>query len=209
MSALANPFLSALTRWAETLANGSAQLDPLTKARLRSLAGHIVDIEFEPTGDAMSMRFDGESVHISASKSVVPTVRVRGSIAAIAGAIIGLDKSASDLTIEGDELVLEQIRAMIREYRPDVFPRLDALVGHEAAQSLTGLVELGASILGSLARGMRDEGKRIARVGAMHSYLTRRDFDAFIESMGRLRVEIDRLDVRANLLAQSREGKHG
>jgi ubiquinone biosynthesis protein UbiJ len=193
-------------RWAEAIANGSARLDPLTRTRLRALSGRVVDIELDPRGETLNLSFDGDAVHIASGRSDSPSVRVRGTVPAITAAFFGLPNSGASILVDGDEVVLEQIRMIAREYRPDVFPPLDALVGPEAAQAFAGFVEFGVSALGSLARGMRDEGARLAREGAKQAYLTRAEFDTFIASISDLRIRLDRLRVRADVVESASGG---
>jgi ubiquinone biosynthesis protein UbiJ len=201
------PFAAALARWAEAFANGAARLDPLTRARLRSLSGRSIEIELDPPGDTIWLRIDGESIRLDAEPSMAPSVRVRGSPAEMAALLFDAGESKSKLQIEGDDAVLGELRSIVRNFRPDGFPPLDDVVGQRGAQAITSLFEIGASAFATFGRSLRDEGERLARDGVKQRYLTKPDFDRYLELQQQLRVRIDRLTVRTDLVEAARNDR--
>jgi len=203
-----NPLTSALTRWAEMLANESAQLDPLTQKRLRGLDGHSIAIEFDPSGETTTLQFDGDSIRVATGHIDAPSVIIRGAPSALAAAFVGARvRTGGGITIEGDEVVLSQFRGIVRDYRPDFFEPLESLVGIRAAQAITSLFEVGFSALSAIGRSVAGEGERLARTGVRQRYLTSPELESFLESIQALRVRIDRLNVRTNVIEQARSGE--
>jgi ubiquinone biosynthesis protein UbiJ len=199
-----NALTIALSRWVETIANESAQLDVLTLKRLRMLTGRSIRFEMG-AGDTTTVNFESDRVRLGVGSGDRPSVIVRGTPVALASAFIGAGKSGG-ISIEGDETVLEQFRGIVRDFRPDLLLPLQNLVGIPAAETITSLFEVGVSALSAVGRALGDEGSRLARRGAGQRYLTKPDFDAFIDTMRALRVRIDRLDVRANIVERTRGG---
>ena len=201
------PFAAALTRWAESFANGTARLDPLTRARLRTISGCIVEIVVDPPGEAVWLCIDGEQIRLQNEPfDRAPSVRVRGSPAAMVALLFGFDRPNAKLEIDGDDAILGELRAIVRSFRPDGMPPLDDLVGDRTAQTLAGLVEVGISAFSALGREVRDEGGRLARNAIGQRYLTASEFDRYLESLLQLRVRVDRLTVRTGLVEAARSG---
>jgi ubiquinone biosynthesis protein UbiJ len=200
-----NPVTSALTRWAETLANESAQLDPLTKKRLAALSGQSITVELEPSGEATTLQFDGDSIRLTTIRADAPSVIVRGTPGALAAAFWGTG-DRTGITIDGDEVVLGQFRNIVRDYRPDVFAPLENLVGKQAAQAIAGVFELGFAALSAMGRSLGEEGNRLARDGVRQKYLTAPEYASFVDSIQALRNRVDRLRVRTDIVERERAG---
>lgn len=197
-----SPFATLLTRWVETLANESANLDALTRTRLRALAGRSISIVVDPSGETTTLRFEDDSVRLSSGAADAPSVIVRGAPVALATAFLG-SGSHGGLSIDGDEVVLSQFRSIVHDFRPDVLPPLENLVGRDAAQSIASVFEIGFSALTALGRSLGDEGERLAKAGARHRYLTASEFETFLASMHALRVRVDRLAARTEIVERT------
>ena len=201
------PFAAALTRWAESFANGTARLDPLTRARLRAISGRMVEIDVDPPGETVWLYVDGDQIRLYEEPlDRAPSVRVRGAPRAMAALLFGFDWPNAKLDIEGDDTILGELRTIVRNFRPDGMPPLEDLVGDRTAQAIAGLVEVGLSALATLGREVRDEGGRLARSAIGQRYLTASEFDHYLESLQQLRVRVDRLTVRIGLVEAARSG---
>ncbi len=197
-----SPFATLLTRWVETLANESAGLDSLTRTRLRALAGRSIAIEIDPPGETTTLHFDNDSIRLSQGLPDKPTVMVRGTPIALASAFLG-SGGRGGLTIDGDDVILSQFRSIVRDFRPEAFAPLEDLVGKQAAQSITNVLEFGFSALAAIGRSLGDEGGRLAREGARHRYLTAPEFESFLASIQTLRVRVDRLTARTEIVERN------
>ena len=203
-----SPVATALTRWIETLANGSASLDPLTRTRLGALAGNSIAVELDPPGETTTLHFEPDSIRLIAGLSGSASVIVRGDAAALAAALFGTSGGRSRITIEGDDVILQQFRSILLDYRPDVLSPLTSIVGKDGAQALASVVELGLAAMAALGRGLGDEGGRLARAGARQKYLTVPEFESFRDATRALRTRIDRLTVQTNIIEGARNEVH-
>ena len=195
-----NALVDLLFRTLETMANGASRLDPLTRARLQRLSGRRVAIQVEPSGETATLSFDGGVVQLEAGMTETPNALLRGSPAALAGTLLGGSRGTDAVTIDGDEVLLTELEAILRDYRPDALPPLDSLVGTQVADSLATLFEVGAAALSALGRTAGDEGRRLVKGGVRQRLLTRSDYDVLLGSLAELRVRLDRANARAAVL---------
>jgi ubiquinone biosynthesis protein UbiJ len=193
-----SPFATLLTRWVETLANESANLDALTRTRLRALAGRSISIVIDPPGETITLRFEDDSLRLTSEATDAPSVIVRGTPVALTTAFLG--SGSRGLSIDGDEVVLDRVRGIVHDFRPDVLSPLESLVGHDAAQSIASVFEIGFSALTAFGRSLGDEGERLAKTGARQRYLTATEFETFLASMQALSVRVDRLAARTDIV---------
>jgi ubiquinone biosynthesis protein UbiJ len=200
-----SPFFAVLTKWAEALANGAADLDPLSRARLDKLSGHRVAIDMKPLGEAVTLSFDKRAIRFEPGIAETPSVIVRGSPAALTAAFFSY-AAPSGITIEGDELILTELRSIVRSFHPELVPPLDELVGPQAAETLTSLLELGFAAASALLRNVGEEGERLIRAGARQRYLGADDFETLLGSIQALRLRVDRLNARTEIIERSARG---
>lgn len=204
-----NPWAKALTRWVEAFANASADLDPLTRTRLRALAGHSIAVEIDPPGETTTLHFESDSIRVNPGLAGTPSVILRGDGVALVRAFFGASGDRhGGITIDGDDVILREFRGIIADFRPDIPAPLADVVGKQAAQTLTSVVELGFAAVAALGRSLADEGSRLARRGTRERYLTTPEFESFQEAARALRVRLDRLAVRTGAIETSRRGDH-
>jgi ubiquinone biosynthesis protein UbiJ len=203
-----SPFFALLTRWIEALANGTAQLDPLTRARLDQLAGRSIAFEVSPPGEAATLYFDNGVIRLEPGRAAAPSAVVRGSPTALTSAFFNRSTARNDIGIEGDELILEELRGIVRDFHPELLPPLDKLVGAQAAQTIASLLELGFAAVSGLGRSIGEEGGRLVRSGARQRYLTSGDFETLLTAMQALRIRVDRLNARTELVERSVERRN-
>jgi ubiquinone biosynthesis protein UbiJ len=198
-----NPLLATLTRIATSLANGAADLDPLSRARLHRLAGRSVAVEVAPPGEAVTIYFDAPAVRIEPGVGAAPSAIVRGTAAGLVARLFG---GTGQVAVEGDELILTDLIDIVRQYRPDLSPPLDGIVGRDAAGAIASLFELGVASIGALGRSIADEGSRLARSGAGQRYLSRPDFETWLADVQALQLRIDRAAARTTVLETGSRG---
>jgi ubiquinone biosynthesis protein UbiJ len=205
-----NPWARALTRWVEGFANASANLDPLTRTRLGALAGHSIAVEIDPPGETTTLHFESDTIRLSPGPSETPSVIVRGDGVALAAAFFGASGGRRDgITIEGDDVILREFRAILADFRPDIPSPLADVVGREAAQTLTSVVELGFAAVAALGRSLADESGRLVRRESQQRYLGAAEFESLQEATRALRVRLDRLAVRIDTVEKSRSDDNG
>jgi ubiquinone biosynthesis protein UbiJ len=197
-----NPLIDLLFRTLETIANGASRLDPLTHARLQRLAGRRIALHVDPPGETATLCFEGGAVQLEAGMAEAPNVLLRGTPGALLGVFLDASARNEAIAVEGDEVLLTELREIVRDYHPDGFPPLDAVVGSQAADSLTTLFEVGIAAIRTLGRNVGDESRRLVRDGVRRRLLTRTDQDVLLGSLATLRLRLDRASARVAVLEQ-------
>ena len=197
-----NPLLSALSQWAEALANTTLALDSQARQRLARLEGRTIQIETDP-GESVTIEFCGERVRVMARSVDHPNAIVRGSPASLLGAWSG--GSRADLRIDGDETLIEELRNILRDLQPDFGEPLARLIGEQNADNITGFLELAGRALRRLAGDLGDEGSRTVRAAAHRQFVDLGSLDQFSEQVVLAQLATDRLGARLQQLENSRD----
>lgn len=192
-----NILLSALSQWAEALANGTLALDPASRQRLARLEGQAIQIETD-LGEPVSIEFCGERVRIMARAIDHPNAIVRGSSASLLSA--GLGNSHADLRIDGDATLVEELQSILSNLRPDFGEPLARLIGDQSAEDIAGFLELGGRALRHLAEDLGNEGTRAVRAAARRQFVDTRALDRFSEQVLAVQLATDRLGARVQQL---------
>jgi ubiquinone biosynthesis protein UbiJ len=193
-----NPAVSALAQWAEVLVNSALSLDPVAEARLRRLDGVSFRIVSTLPEEELNVRCVGARLLLARGPIDKPNVIVTGTSQALLAALTGIGRP--DVTVEGDETLLDELRAIVRNLSPDFSRPLAPLIGEEGAAALTGFVSAGAKMLRSFAAAIDSESTRWIRSGLHSRVATSPDLDRFADKVTRLRLAVDRLDARVRLL---------
>lgn len=195
-----NILLSALSQWAEALANTTLALDAETRQRLARLDGKTIQIETD-LGEPVSIEFCGERVRVMARAIDNPNAIVSGSTASLLGA--GMGNSRTDLRIDGDETLVEELQHILRNLRPDFGEPLGRLIGGQNAEDIAGVLELGSRALRHLAQDLGDEGSRTVRAAAHRRFADAGSLDQFSEQVLAAQLATDRLNARLQRLENS------
>lgn len=195
-----NILLSALSQWAEALANTTLALDAETRQRLARLDGKTIQIETD-LGEPVSIEFCGERVRVMAHALDQPNAIISGSMASLFGA--GLGSSREDLRIDGDETLVEELQHILRNLRPDFGEPLARFIGPQSAEDIAGFLELGGRALRHLAEDLGNEGSRTIRAAAHRQFADAGSLDRFAEQVLAAQLATDRLSARLQQLEDS------
>lgn len=197
-----NVLLSALSQWAEALANTTLALDSDTRQRLARLDGRTIQFDTD-LGGPVSIEFCGERVRVMARAIDQPNAIVSGSTASLFSA--GLGNSRADLQIDGDETLVEELQHIVRNLRPDFGEPLARLIGDQTAEDIAGFLELGGRALSRLAEDLGKQGSRAARAAAHRQFVDAGSLNRFSEQVLAARLATDRLSARLQRLEDSPE----
>lgn len=179
------------------LVNRSLDLDPGSAARLATLEGHRVRLTATfpgPVGERdLTLTVRGARLRLLAGREPDPHVIVHGAAADVATWLLGAEPGAG-LRIDGDSAVLQEVTALLRDFRPDLGGPLAALVGEDAARSALGTAELALAGVRSLLQGASHG----VRNGAAQRFLDRAGLERLLEETEELRLRLDRLDARVS-----------
>ena len=197
-----NLLSSALVQWLEAGLNGALALDGVAEARLARLEGSTVLIVCTSPVEQVTLRCIGSRFSVTREAANAPHVIVRGTPAELLGAFTGL--GAPNVAIEGDEVLLGELRSILRDLEPDLTRPLAPLIGKEPAAALAGFAQVGAATLRSIFSTLESESSRAARNRLHASFLDHNRFDAFARRIANLRLATDRLSARIDALERRR-----
>jgi ubiquinone biosynthesis protein UbiJ len=193
-----NPAVSLLAQWLEAIVNGALSLDPVAEARLRQLDGKTLAIVSTAPAERLNVRCVGARLLVARGELDKPNVIVTGTSQALFSALTGL--GTPDVTIEGDEVLLEDLRKILRELDPSFVRPLTPLMGEDSAAALTGLISAGASALRSFVGALDMRGTRWMQ----GRFAASPDHEQFAADVTGLRLAVDRLDARLRALEMRR-----
>lgn len=197
-----NPLLSALSQWAEALANTTLALDSATRQRLARLEGQTIQIETD-LGEPVTIEFCGEQVRVMARAIEHPNAIISGSSASLLSA--GFGSTRTDIRIDGDETLVEELQNILRNVRPDFGEPLAKLIGEQNADNIAGFLELGGRALRRLAKDLGDEGSRAVRSAAHRQFVDAGSLDQFSEQVLAVQLATDRLSARLQRFEHSQD----
>ena len=199
------PWDSLIADMLGSAGNFGLQLDPLSRVRLEALEGKSVRFLINTPPHTLTMNIiDGELNLEAGSRGPEPNVIVSGSLADIGAFLANSDRAdpdrASNVRIDGDETVLNEIARLLADFEPDLARPMSTIMGRERADNLIGLAEAGIALLKSAAQSA----SHTARQGAQQQYVGEQDFDTLLNRLDTLQLRVDRLTAR---LAQAESNR--
>jgi len=196
-----------LTQAIENLLNRNLPRSPRAQELCEILKGKSVRVEAQGPGWSLDCEALGTSLRLSksAQSGATPDAEIAGSLVNLA-ALAGPDPEQviqrGGVTIRGDAEIAQKFRELAMLLKPDVEEELSRLVGDSPAHQAM-----------RLARMVSDFGRRAMKTGTRNvaEYLAhergdlvpRAEAEDFYRGVERLREDLDRLDARASLLAQT------
>ena len=199
----ANPAVSAVASIIERIASTVVALDEATQQRLRDLDGRILVFELSAPSANLRLRFTDGSVRVAADTGYASEPShtiVRGpSIELLQGLVTG--KLSGSVTIDGDEALLSTLQDCLQQLRPDFSAVLEPIAQQPGLSDLVGQAEYAVASLqavaGNLLSNLRTAGRR--------HFADEDDLALFAERLESLKLKVDRLNARTDLLRTSRD----
>ncbi len=184
-------FEATLAHLATNLAWAGLRLDPAMQTRLQAIDGRIIAVSSTMPPLQFCLIVAGGTLEIKSEIAAKPNVTVTGTGLELANWLAAPHR-IDNITIEGDETVLLEVTAALREFDPDLLTPFTDLFGTNTAQTLLGGAELAVSAIRSAAEGV---GQAIEQTAAAQ-FVTREDTGALLDVLDDLRLRIDRLAAR-------------
>ncbi|MGD8417676.1 MAG: hypothetical protein PVH91_11500 [Pseudomonadales bacterium] len=195
MSTRATPLEQLLAGMLGEIGNFTLGLDPLSRARLSTLAGRSARFEITPPGGGpprpLTLHVREDALVFRADADGESHVIVSGTLPDIVRALLD-QPGGQSVRIDGDESVLAKLAALFGDLRPDPAAPLGNLIGRDLADGLVGLAEAGVAFLRSAAETVSSS----ARQEATAHFVGQKDFESILTRIEALRLRIDRLDAR-------------
>lgn len=210
---IATPFIAALQRALDGLIAARTR----SQARVAALAGRTVAVTFTDLG--LTLAFTGEDARLVVRRgppdddtaAAAPDASIRGTSAAFAGALLAEAQRPQastlppGLSVEGDALLVRDLRALLADLEFDWEERLSGVVGDAAAHQLARAVR-------AFGGWTRYAGDRLTRDVAEYLREESRDLVAkdevgrFNDAVDEVRDGVERAAARLAALEQSLRG---
>ncbi len=202
-----NTFNDQFAELFEHLINQVLTLDPATRARLKAHAGASIRVLcLGPLGQTQdfTLILREDRAHLTPVAPLKPTVTLRGAPLDLLALM--MERPNHNAEVDGDQSLLLELKALLREARPDIAQAVEPMLGRQAADHLADLVDLGLATGRSLFDALQDTAGDRFRQQAQQRYLTRPEFEALASRLYQLQLAADRLAARADALSTPTAG---
>ena len=189
---MANPAASAFSQLLEQISNSALALDPASRLKLAGMQDRCIQINAQ--GAIYSLLIKDESLRIYHSDSFAWDVRIEGSFAELTQMLLNVG-TPSNIQIDGDELLLQELRAIFSNMKPDIETPIAGILGEQPAQLISALFQAGLGASRMLANTLRDAGFDGVSSHANKNYLQRTEFESFVDALYKLKLRVDRADA--------------
>lgn len=187
--------------------NTYLKLDPDSMQRLQKLHHKIVHLQLKPLGIHLALRFDDDALHVAENDFTENAhVTLRGTPLRMLHAMCSDDRQsffAEDLEIEGDAMVAQDLLSLFDHMNIDWTEHLSTFVGDVPAQYAERLKNKIARVakhtLNTFTENV-DEYVHEEKVWLPQ----RAALEDFFADVDELRMAVDRLEARINLLKKAK-----
>ncbi len=191
MSAAEVLFIDFLDR----LTNASLKLDSQSASRLKRLEGRMLRLEGEMPNDVsdriFTLKVDGGQLSFYPHALPEPNVIVKGKLVDLVTWLLARG-NAANVTIDGDDTVLQELFDVFRNFAPDLGKPLSNLLGSQTAEDLLGTAELAFAALRSVIEGAGSAIKE----SAAGRYADEARLGALLDGIDNVRMRTDRVAER-------------
>jgi ubiquinone biosynthesis protein UbiJ len=202
-----NPVLTVFGRALEAALDRVIDLDPETRASLRSLDGRAVTIEFRNTPLAMRIAVDGDRLAIGPAFGGESALRVAATPFALLGLALSRGREESiapgEVNISGDADLARRIERIATKFAPDFDEAFARVFGDVAGfQIARGLRRAFAGVRDSARGFARDTAEFLTEES--RDIVAKPEIETFLDDVDALRERADRIEARVRrLIAQS------
>ncbi len=189
MNERAVPLFDALSSITNMLSHQALEADPATAARLAGMAGRCVEFDCTIPPLQCHVQITDQGITAVPGHADQPDAIVRGTATDLAAWL--LPTNLGNVTVDGDETLLVELRNILSRYQPDLAGPLNSLVGEQAAATLLGTAEMALKGLRALFEGI---GQSMQRQAA-GQFIARDHIDQLLRDIDELRLRIDRLSA--------------
>ncbi len=200
---MTNPAASAFSQLLEQLSNSALALDTASKTKLAAMDGRCVQINAQ--GSIYSLLINEERIRIYHSDSFPWDVRIEGSISDLSQMLLNIG-SPSSIQIDGDEVLLEELRCVFSNLKPDIETPLARVLGEQPAQAISAFLQVSAAASRVIANTIRDAGTSRMSAHASENFLQRTTYEQFLDSLYKLKLRVDRVDAQITQLETAAPG---
>lgn len=183
----------------ESVCNRALAMDPETLASVEALAGKIIALELAPSSFTLYLIPGPGGLRLATSCPGEADARVRGTPLGLARAGLARGARTPEVEISGDVELGQQLQAILARLDLDWEEALARVAGdnlaHRVGNAARAAARWGRNSGASLARDLNEYLHEEARHAP-----PRREVEAFLDAVDRLRADADRLEARLTRL---------
>lgn len=207
-----NPILTVLGRGLQSALNQALELDPDTRAELRSLDGRALSVSFKGTGMAMRLCVDAERLIVGPAFGGESQLRVAatpGSLIGIAFARLrGEDDAAippGQVEISGDAELARRLERLATRFQPDIDEAFCRVFGDVLGFQIARGFRRGIGAVRGAAAGLVRDGADYL-VEESRDLVAKPEMEQFLDDVDSLRERADRFAARVDRLLSAQRG---
>ena len=190
---MVNPAASAFSQLLEQISNSALALDPASKLKLAGMEGCCVQIDAQ--GSIYSLLIADKRIRIYHSDTFRWDVRIAGSIPDLTRMLLNV-RTISNVHIDGDEVLLDELRSIFGNLKPDIETPMARVLGEQPAQAINALLQIGLAAGRVLANTIQDASVSRMSSHAGENYLQRDEFESYVDAIYKLKLRADRVSAQ-------------
>jgi ubiquinone biosynthesis protein UbiJ len=173
----------------------AAALDPGLERKMASIAGQVIEIRCTTPAKTWHLKLDDTSMVLHNGPATNPNVAIQGSAPNLLKALAS-GGSSTEIQINGDETVLLELSALIKDFYPDLVTPLGVVLGDKRAGKVAATLEMGLSVLTNFASNLGEDIAQTAGAKVADRFTTTEAFADHLNELDTLRLRVDRLSAK-------------
>lgn len=173
----------------------AAALDPTLARKMSPIAGQIIEIRCTTPEKVWHLVLGEKSIELHNGPATNPNVAIQGSAQNLAKALAS-GGSSTEIQIDGDETLLLELSALIRDFYPDLVTPLSTVLGAQRANKVAAALEMGLSALTNFAANVGEDLAHTAGSKIADRFTTTDAFADHLVALDALRLRVDRLSAK-------------
>ncbi len=184
-----------LTDFVNLICRQAAALDPGLDRKMASIAGQVIEIRCTTPAKTWHLKLDDTSMVLHNGPATNPNVAIQGSAPNLLKALAS-GGSSTEIQINGDETVLLELSALIKDFYPDLVTPLGVVLGDKRAGKVAATLEMGLSVLTNFASNLGEDIAQTAGAKVADRFTTTEAFADHLNELDTLRLRVDRLSAK-------------
>mgnify|MGYP000113726621 CR=1 FL=1 len=184
-----------LTDFVNLICRQAAALDPGLERKMASIAGQVIEIRCTTPAKTWHLKLDDTSMVLHNGPATNPNVAIQGSAPNLLKALAS-GGSSTEIQINGDETVLLELSALIKDFYPDLVTPLGVVLGDKRAGKVAATLEMGLSVLTNFASNLGEDIAQTAGAKVADRFTTTEAFADHLNELDTLRLRVDRLSAK-------------
>ena len=184
-----------LTDFVNLICRQAAALDPGLERKMASIAGQVIEIRCTTPAKTWHLKLDDTSMVLHNGPATNPNVAIQGSAPNLLKALAS-GGSSTEIQINGDETVLLELSALIKDFYPDLVTPLGVVLGDKRAGKVAATLEMGLSVLTNFASNLGEDIAQTAGTKVADRFTTTEAFADHLNELDTLRLRVDRLSAK-------------